>query len=314
MRTKSIGLSVIIPTHDRLWLLERTLITLIKQLSAIDELIVVDNNIGESSRNLVSSLKRQNKNISIKYFVEKQNGPSYARNLGIKQSKNPIIAFLDDDCFVNSRWISNIKDYYSNSQNNNTVIQGKIIHRFNNKGIQEQLLVLKNNYIIERTGVNNCATINYINAGNFACSRKLINKYEHFFNEEEFPFIAEEKELANRLNFAGTKIIILNTIAVLHNKRSKSILQMFKTSILYGYYFGKIEAKFEGSKKITNLFFSEIKKHYKRNFFEELQFIVKNLNTTNTMKFFILVFLLLKEVFYQIAFLFGYHIKKRFNQ
>ncbi len=63
-----------------------------KQTYAIDEIIVVDNNSTDQTKYIITK-----KYPNIRLIHEKQQGVSYARNRGIKESKNEWIAFLDSD-------------------------------------------------------------------------------------------------------------------------------------------------------------------------------------------------------------------------
>jgi len=71
------------------------------------ELIVVDNNSTDKTREQVSNLGR-NTTVDMHYVLEERQGLSYARNRGIEESKGKIIAFLDDDCIVDPYWLSRL--------------------------------------------------------------------------------------------------------------------------------------------------------------------------------------------------------------
>lgn len=100
--------SIIIGTYNRCDSLAISVQSLIN-MHAPDgitwELIVVDNNSGDKTRELIDNLKLDSK-ADIKYILEKRQGLSFARNRGIEESKGEIIAFIDDDCIVDHHWLT----------------------------------------------------------------------------------------------------------------------------------------------------------------------------------------------------------------
>lgn len=118
-------ISVIICTYNRASLLDIVLTKLCKQIdsSASDEIIVVDNNSSDNTREIVE--KYVIKYSFVRYELETNQGLSHARNRGISESKNPYISFIDDDAFPEKDWLYNLKNiffYYPNI----SVIGGRI--------------------------------------------------------------------------------------------------------------------------------------------------------------------------------------------
>lgn len=102
--------SVVIGTYNRSAMLAGALDNVLRQ--EIDpsryEIIVVDNNSSDSTRQVVESyIARGHSNL--RYFFEPRQGVSHARNSGLARARAPIIAFTDDDVRVAKDWISEIK-------------------------------------------------------------------------------------------------------------------------------------------------------------------------------------------------------------
>ena len=84
--------SVIIPTHGRPELLERTLNSVIQQTYKNLEIIVVSDGFNEKTNELMDSFP------GIKYYFYKYSrGANFARNYGVDKSISDVVAFLDDD-------------------------------------------------------------------------------------------------------------------------------------------------------------------------------------------------------------------------
>jgi len=105
-----INISVIICTYNRSNSLADTLLCLTKQTYESEnwELIVVDNNSNDNTKEIISELSKQLPNLTYKF--EPQQGLSYARNLGINSAKGEIIAFTDDDVLPEKDWLVQIQN------------------------------------------------------------------------------------------------------------------------------------------------------------------------------------------------------------
>ena len=106
-------ISVVIGTYNRAHLLSEAIESLIAQQAdgLRYEVIVVDNNSSDNTREVVSSF--EGLEIPIRYVFESRQGISYARNAGLSQCRSPIVAFTDDDVRASSNWISLIKKTFA---------------------------------------------------------------------------------------------------------------------------------------------------------------------------------------------------------
>ena len=84
--------SVVIPTLNRRDLLKRALTSVLMQTLEPNEVIVIDNGSSDQTDIMLSSSFP-----NVKYFSEKKNGVSAARNMGIRLAQSNWIALLDSD-------------------------------------------------------------------------------------------------------------------------------------------------------------------------------------------------------------------------
>lgn len=101
-------ISIIIPTYNRLPILEKCLKALEKQKFTTDkisnyEIIVVDD--GSIDGTLEWLAKNNAQFPHVRVFSQKHQGPAAARNLGIKKSKGEIIIFIDSDLVVTENFL-----------------------------------------------------------------------------------------------------------------------------------------------------------------------------------------------------------------
>jgi glycosyltransferase involved in cell wall biosynthesis len=102
--------SVVIGTYNRSEMLAAALDGLLGQESGgvSYEVIVVDNNSSDATREVVESYKAKGYE-NLRYIFEPKQGVSHARNAGIGEARGEIIAFADDDVRVSKEWVARIK-------------------------------------------------------------------------------------------------------------------------------------------------------------------------------------------------------------
>ena len=99
-----LGVSVVIPTYNRKALLEKTLLSLSKQLldKSQFEVIVVDDGSSDGTDLLVKSFQSD---MSVQYFFQEDLGfrVAQARNIGINVANFSVILFIDSGVIVSPR-------------------------------------------------------------------------------------------------------------------------------------------------------------------------------------------------------------------
>lgn len=93
MLSESMEVSVILPTYNRAFLLDRAIRSILGQYYQHFELLIVDDGSTDDTDEVV----KQFKNPRIRYIRCEHGGAAKARNRGIKEAKCPYIAFQDSD-------------------------------------------------------------------------------------------------------------------------------------------------------------------------------------------------------------------------
>ena len=99
-------ISVVIITRNRAEWLRSALESLTRQSRQADEVVVVDNNSQDNTREIIYSFDDR---LNIKYVYEPTLGIPYARNSGIRNASGDIIASIDDDCEADEDWLKYIE-------------------------------------------------------------------------------------------------------------------------------------------------------------------------------------------------------------
>lgn len=95
MTTRPPLVSVIVPTYDRAYCLERTLRSALAQTHAALEVCVVDDGSTDGTRELVARLSEEDGRI--RYAHQPNRGVAAARNAAIRMATGEYVAFLDSD-------------------------------------------------------------------------------------------------------------------------------------------------------------------------------------------------------------------------
>ena len=106
----SVDITVILCTYNRREDLAGALqsIALSQVAKAVTwEVLVVDNNSTDQTRNLVEGFCRQYPE-HFRYLFEPKPGKSYALNAGIANARGEVLAFVDDDVTVEPTWLQNL--------------------------------------------------------------------------------------------------------------------------------------------------------------------------------------------------------------
>ena len=84
-------ISIVIPTYNRARLLSRAIDSVLRQIHKYDEIVVVDDGSTDDTAAVIGQFRQ------VRYVKKEHGGAGPARNLGIAESHNPLIAFLDSD-------------------------------------------------------------------------------------------------------------------------------------------------------------------------------------------------------------------------
>ena len=95
---KKIKISVVIPNYNRINQLKRAVNSVLNQTYSINEIIIVDDCSLSFIRDEIKSTFIKNDKIKL-IFNKKNMGGAFSRNIGVQNSRNDIIAFLDSDDF-----------------------------------------------------------------------------------------------------------------------------------------------------------------------------------------------------------------------
>lgn len=107
-------LSVIFCTYNR----EKYIYNALKSIAEQDfpaedyEIVLVNNNSTDATEDICRKFQDDFPDIHFRYFLESNQGLSYARNRGVKESRGDILIFVDDDATVFEHYLSSIHLFF----------------------------------------------------------------------------------------------------------------------------------------------------------------------------------------------------------
>jgi len=111
---KRLGISVGIITRNRAADLREAMTSLLDQVRPADEILVIDNGSSDGTRKIVEGFADR---LPIRYVYLQEPGIPAARNMVIRNARFEIIAFTDDDCIAEPRWIESVERGFLRAEN-----------------------------------------------------------------------------------------------------------------------------------------------------------------------------------------------------
>ena len=227
-------LSIVIPTRNRVDVLSANLSHLLPQLSASDEVIIVDNGTDDTA-----SMVNAREDSRIRYlYAQIPANASRARNEGFRSARNTIVCFLDDDSFVGPGWAAAVREISSDTSKKGIIFQGMVIQKYTTVGPIERQKYINFSRDTALLGMGlytpRLTRVKMILAGNLFGSRSLFQKLNGPFDENGFPFIGEQADLTYRCFQHGIDIVYAPKAKVFHTKSRVLLTDEVRNAFGYG--------------------------------------------------------------------------------
>lgn len=105
MLNKSLTLTLVIPVYNEQDHLESCLSAIARQTVAPEEVIVVDNNSTDKSREIAKQFP------FVRLLRESKQGVLFAKNTGFNSARGEIIGRIDADSILPPRWVESVKNF-----------------------------------------------------------------------------------------------------------------------------------------------------------------------------------------------------------
>jgi hypothetical protein len=180
------------------------------------EVIIVDNNSTDQTRAIAESfIARGHQNV--RYLFEPRRGKSFALNTGIRESKGRIIAFTDDDCIVDVKWIRSILQEYSSDPS--LVAIGGRVELYDPKDKPSTIRISNQRNLISLTPFE--PWFSPIIGCNMALKREVFDAVGYFDEDlgpgSKYGLVAEDIDLLYQIYKNRLKVVYVPELLVYHN-------------------------------------------------------------------------------------------------
>ena len=260
-------ISVIICTYNR----EKYIFRVLESLAKNDypyseyEIVLIDNNCTDGTAAELERFKASYPEVSFRYFLEPSQGLSYARNRGIRESKGEILVYVDDDAFVDAKYLANYAELF-NRRPDIDAAGGPIIPYYES-GIEPEWMTyhlkrLLTGFLYFGDSERDFPGKNYPGGGNAAYRKAVFDKIG-LYNPDlgrngENLGCGEEKDIFDKMTAAGMKFVYVPE-CILHH-----MIPQYK---LEQEYFDRVTEGIGTSERLRTLKISKAK--YLKRLFQE---------------------------------------------
>ena len=203
------------------------------------EIIFIDNNSTGRSPAILKKYEGR-----IRVLTEKTQGAAAARNTGIRNARNEIIAFTDADCEVNRNWLKNLVKPLVEDEDIDAV-GGRILSRDPCNSIERfGELLHDHQQALSSQRYPTFITMNIL-------IRKPLLLEAGMFDED---FIrGQDTDLSFRLYRMGYRVSYANE-AVVYHRNEKTLRGIFKEGFTHGYWKSKFLKKHKETRGLFRLY------------------------------------------------------------
>lgn len=229
------------------------------------ELILVNNNSTDNTKKVCEQFQSDYPSVGFRYFDEPNQGLSYARNRGVKESQGEILVFVDDDATVFENYLPAIDKFFS-EHSGVSACGGPIIPSYESekpKWLSHYTEQLIGGALYEGEKVKPFRNGKYPGGGNSAFRREVFDKYGLFnveLGRKGTGLIgAEEKDLYDRLTKGNEQFFYLPEMGIYHYIPEKKLTESHFKELTYS--IGKselIRTKAVSGKEYRKRLFSEM--------------------------------------------------------
>lgn len=234
-------LSVIICTYNRDKYIYNVLKSLAGNTLSPDnyEIVLIDNNCTDNTKNECERFAQDFSNVTFRTFVETNQGLSYARNRGIKESKGEVVVYVDDDALVNKEYLQTYYDFF-NQHPEIDAAGGPIIPEYETaepEWMSHYTKVLITCYKYHGDKVREFPKNDFPSGGNAAYRASVFEKVG-LFNVDlgrkgDSLAGAEEKDIFDKMTTLGMRFYYLPTAILYHQIPEKKLTKEYFDKLTY---------------------------------------------------------------------------------
>jgi glycosyltransferase involved in cell wall biosynthesis len=230
-----VKISVVIPAYNAQDTIACLLEALLNQQRLPDEVIIVDNNSQDDTKETVQRFIA-NRQSSVNIILEREaaQGPSSARNKGARDAGGDVIAFIDADEEPSVAWLMTVEEEFSRGTD---VLTGTVFEQNTETFLRSYLDVMERATVGKReVFAADIYSHKFLYAGNCAIRKDLFIRLGMFDPGMQR---GEDHDLSKRIYAAGTAIVYNPRMEVIHNHR-----ETLRGRAIKAFHYGILQARF----------------------------------------------------------------------
>lgn len=210
-------ISVVIPTFNSSKTLRNCLSSLTSQLVKAPEIIIVDGNSTDATKNIAKDFP------DVKFITNtRSHFPSASRNLGAQEASGDVVLFIDSDCFADRHLIYwHAASYQHNARLMG--VQGVVRSAQLSKFARAFQSHFTTNYWINNVKPDGTSSLNGVAGTNLSLNRELFLRNK--FSEDLIS--CEDIELFMKLRKVRNAPILLEPRAAVYHKHPSNVAELF---------------------------------------------------------------------------------------
>ena len=227
LRSSAPLISIIVPVFNRADEIDEFLSSLSDQTNRNFDVNIIDDGSEDNLKQVVSKYEKQ---LSISYFHQQNQGPGKARNLGMSKAKGDYFVFIDSDCSFPNNYIENLADHIL--KNDYDVFGGPDTCRDDFPDFLKAVNFSMTSFIGTggaRGTTGKSVTKYYPRSFNMGIKREVYDKIGGM-NELRH---GQDMDFSNRIYKAGFKVKYLPDVVVYHKRRT-DLRRFFKQIFNWG--------------------------------------------------------------------------------
>ena len=232
-KTENMLASVIMCTYNRDKYIYNVLKSIADNKISVDqyEIVLVNNNSNDNTEAECNRFTTDYPDVKFRYFIERNQGLSYARNRGIQEANGDLLVYVDDDALINDEYLQTYIKFFEEHPEIDAA-GGPIIPKYET---EEPSWMSGKLYVGDK--VREFPSHSFPGGGNAAYRKSVFDKVG-LFNVElgrkgNSLIGAEEKDIFDKMTTLGMRFFYLPTAILYHLIPEKKLTKEYFDNLTY---------------------------------------------------------------------------------
>ena len=224
---RTMAVSIIIPAYNTEKMIGECLDALRAQVSAADEIIVVDDGSRDATRKVAQAR-------CVRVIAQENRGAAAARNIGAQNARGDILLFIDGDCVPERNWVQAMLVPFADPE----IVGASGMKQTKQHGIVPRFIQMEFDYRYENERARRY--IDFVDSGTAAYRRAIFLGNGGF---DTHLSDAEDVDLSYRLSERGYRMAFVEN-AVVYDPHPESLIEYLRRKFTYAFWRAQVYARY----------------------------------------------------------------------